>query len=153
MYKVTVLSSAKDTIYQLAAKFVKVLHCWLWGIFFVLFFLSDAFLCYESQLGVYFRYLTFFGQRFLTVDSTIIALGIDVHFLHVKPVQRAGQKVLPLMMVHGWPGSFFEFYRILPMLTETKGDVVFEVICPSIPGYGYSEAPHVQGKTRKLLPK
>ncbi|KAF7710900.1 epoxide hydrolase 1 [Silurus meridionalis] len=72
--------------------------------------------------------------------------GIDVHFIHVKPVQRkAGQKVVPLIMVHGWPGSFYEFYRILPMLTETEEDVVFEVICPSIPGYGYSEAPHVQG--------
>ncbi|KAM9476870.1 epoxide hydrolase 1-like [Clarias gariepinus] len=71
--------------------------------------------------------------------------GIDVHFIHVKPVQRFGQKVLPLVIVHGWPGSFFEFYRILPMLTQTDGDIVFEVICPSIPGYGYSEAPQVQG--------
>ncbi|XP_017550856.1 epoxide hydrolase 1-like [Pygocentrus nattereri] len=71
--------------------------------------------------------------------------GLDVHFIHVKPVQRTGQKVLPLMMVHGWPGSFYEFYRILPLLTETEGDFVFEVICPSIPGYGYSEAPRKQG--------
>ncbi|TSN48516.1 Epoxide hydrolase 1 [Bagarius yarrelli] len=71
--------------------------------------------------------------------------GIDVHFVHVKPVQRVGQKVVPLVMVHGWPGSFFEFYKIMPMLTDTKSDVVFEVICPSIPGYGFSEAPHVQG--------
>lgn len=85
------------------------------------------------------------------MDCTIIILGIDVHFIHVKPVQRVGQKVLPLMMVHGWPGSFFEFYRILPMLTQTEEDVVFEVICPSIPGYGYSEAPHVRGKARKIL--
>ncbi|KAF5901420.1 epoxide hydrolase 1-like, partial [Clarias magur] len=71
--------------------------------------------------------------------------GLDVHFIHVKPVQRFGQKVIPLIMVHGWPGSFFEFYRIIPMLTQTDGDFVFEVICPSIPGYGYSEAPQVQG--------
>ncbi|XP_022540985.2 epoxide hydrolase 1 [Astyanax mexicanus] len=73
--------------------------------------------------------------------------GLDVHFIHVKPVQRAGQKVLPLMLVHGWPGSFFEFYKIIPMLTKTDGDFVFEVICPSIPGYGYSEASQVQGFT------
>ncbi|XP_062851855.1 epoxide hydrolase 1 [Trichomycterus rosablanca] len=71
--------------------------------------------------------------------------GLDVHFIHVKPTPRAGQKVLPLMMVHGWPGSFFEFYKILPLLTETEDDIVFEVICPSIPGYGYSEAPQKQG--------
>lgn len=49
------------------------------------------------------------------------------------------------MMVHGWPGSFFEFYKVLPLLTKTESDVVFEVVCPSIPGYGYSEAPHKQG--------
>lgn len=71
--------------------------------------------------------------------------GLDVHFIHVKPVQTAGQKVLPLIMVHGWPGSFFEFYKVLPLLTKTESDVVFEVICPSIPGYGYSEPPHKQG--------
>ncbi|XP_066535520.1 epoxide hydrolase 1 isoform X2 [Hoplias malabaricus] len=71
--------------------------------------------------------------------------GLDVHFVHVKPVRRPGQTVLPLMMVHGWPGSFYEFYKILPLLTETEGDFVFEVVCPSIPGYGYSEAPQVQG--------
>ncbi|XP_051981060.1 epoxide hydrolase 1-like [Xyrauchen texanus] len=71
--------------------------------------------------------------------------GIDVHFIHVRPVQTPGQRVVPLMMVHGWPGSFYEFYKILPLLTETSSNVVFEVICPSIPGYGYSEAPHKIG--------
>ncbi|KAA0718133.1 Epoxide hydrolase 1 [Triplophysa tibetana] len=71
--------------------------------------------------------------------------GLDVHFIHVRPAQTLGQKVLPLMMVHGWPGSFFEFYKVLPLLTKTESDVVFEVVCPSIPGYGYSEAPHKQG--------
>ncbi|XP_041644706.1 epoxide hydrolase 1-like [Cheilinus undulatus] len=71
--------------------------------------------------------------------------GLDVHFIHVRPQQRANQRVLPLMLVHGWPGSFYEFYKILPLLTERQDDVVFEVVCPSIPGYGYSEAPHKQG--------
>ncbi|XP_062286199.1 epoxide hydrolase 1 [Scomber scombrus] len=71
--------------------------------------------------------------------------GLDVHFIHVRPPHRENQTVLPLMLVHGWPGSFFEFYRILPLLTENQDGVVFEVICPSIPGYGFSEAPHKQG--------
>uniref|UniRef100_A0A3B4T907 Epoxide hydrolase n=1 Tax=Seriola dumerili TaxID=41447 RepID=A0A3B4T907_SERDU len=71
--------------------------------------------------------------------------GLDVHFIHVRPPHRENQKVLPLMLVHGWPGSFYEFYRILPLLTENQDGVVFEVICPSIPGYGFSEAPHKQG--------
>ncbi|KAM9365375.1 epoxide hydrolase 1 [Pholidichthys leucotaenia] len=71
--------------------------------------------------------------------------GLDVHFIHVRPPHRENQKVLPLMLVHGWPGSFYEFYKILPLLTQNHDGVVFEVICPSIPGYGYSEAPHKQG--------
>ncbi|NXT79247.1 HYEP hydrolase, partial [Zapornia atra] len=78
--------------------------------------------------------------------------GIDIHFIHVKPSYIPhGQAVQPLLMVHGWPGSFYEFYKIIPLLTEpashglNEGDIVFEVICPSIPGYGFSEAPHKQG--------
>uniref|UniRef100_A0A665W3D3 Epoxide hydrolase n=1 Tax=Echeneis naucrates TaxID=173247 RepID=A0A665W3D3_ECHNA len=71
--------------------------------------------------------------------------GLDVHFVHVRPRPRENQKVLPLMLVHGWPGSFYEFYKILPLLTENQDGVVFEVICPSIPGYGFSEAPHKKG--------
>ncbi|XP_075060567.1 epoxide hydrolase 1-like [Mixophyes fleayi] len=77
--------------------------------------------------------------------------GLDVHFVHVKPPHLApGQKACPLLMVHGWPGSFFEFYNIIPLLTEpgTHGlnpNIVFEIICPSIPGYGFSEAPHKKG--------
>ncbi|KAM4607510.1 epoxide hydrolase 1 [Polymixia lowei] len=71
--------------------------------------------------------------------------GLDVHFIHVRPSHREGQRVLPLMLVHGWPGSFFEFYKILPLLTDTQNGLAFEVICPSIPGYGFSEAPHKQG--------
>lgn len=70
--------------------------------------------------------------------------GLDVHFIHVKPPHRNNQTVVPLMLVHGWPGSFYEFYRILPLLTENCDELAFEVICPSIPGYGYSEAPHKQ---------
>ncbi|KAM8809346.1 epoxide hydrolase 1-like isoform 2-T2 [Eudromia elegans] len=78
--------------------------------------------------------------------------GIDIHFLHAKPPHISpGQTVYPLLMVHGWPGSFYEFYKIIPLLTEPAQhglgelDVVFEVICPSIPGYGFSEAPHQKG--------
>ncbi|XP_013793323.2 epoxide hydrolase 1-like [Limulus polyphemus] len=74
--------------------------------------------------------------------------GIDIHFLHIKPTKtNPKMKVLPLMLIHGWPGSVVEFYKILPLLVTPSGDrdFVFEVICPSIPGYGYSEAPHQPG--------
>lgn len=77
--------------------------------------------------------------------------GIDIHFVHVKPPHLPkGCTAKPLIMVHGWPGSFFEFYKIIPLLTDPAGhslseDHIFEVICPSIPGYGFSEASHKQG--------
>ncbi|XP_070781903.1 epoxide hydrolase 1 [Enoplosus armatus] len=74
--------------------------------------------------------------------------GIDIHYLHVKPkTVPGGAAAIPLIMVHGWPGSFYEFYGLIPRLTEPSnpGDLVFEVVCPSIPGYGFSEAPHKKG--------
>lgn len=74
--------------------------------------------------------------------------GIDIHYVHVKPKNLPeGTRAVPLMMVHGWPGSFYEFYGIIPLLTEPSNpdDITFEVICPSIPGYGFSEASHKKG--------
>ncbi|KAJ8009139.1 hypothetical protein DPEC_G00085790 [Dallia pectoralis] len=74
--------------------------------------------------------------------------GIDVHYVHARPTNLPeGVTAVPLLMVHGWPGSFYEFYGMIPLLTEPSnpGDTVFEVVCPSIPGYGFSEAPHKKG--------
>lgn len=50
--------------------------------------------------------------------------------------------MLPLLMLHGWPGSPREFYEIIPLLTtpQKDNDFVFEVIAPSLPGYGFSQA-------------
>ncbi|XP_054707166.1 epoxide hydrolase 1-like [Uloborus diversus] len=73
--------------------------------------------------------------------------GIDVHFIHVKPSVSDGIKIIPLMMIHGWPGSIVEFVKIIPILTTPRPDrdFVFELICPSIPGYGFSESAHRSG--------
>ncbi|XP_011879720.1 PREDICTED: juvenile hormone epoxide hydrolase 1-like [Vollenhovia emeryi] len=70
--------------------------------------------------------------------------GLDIHFYHVKPhipPERKNVKVLPLLIVHGWPGSVVEFQKIIPMLTTPRPDrdFVFEVIAPSLPGYGFSQ--------------
>jgi len=75
--------------------------------------------------------------------------GLNVHFLHVKPANKY-KKVVPLLLAHGWPGNVFEFYKIIPMLTDPEkhgfgNDIAFEVIAPSIPGYGWSEAAHKTG--------
>jgi len=73
--------------------------------------------------------------------------GIDVHFLHVKSSNNQKyKKTEPLLLLHGWPGSFVEFYKVIPMLTDPQGsDINFELVIPSIPGYGFSEAAHRPG--------
>ncbi|KAL7736855.1 hypothetical protein ACLKA6_015689 [Drosophila palustris] len=68
--------------------------------------------------------------------------GLKIHFIHVKPNKAEGKKVVPLLLMHGWPGSVREFYELLPLLTtgNDKSDYVFEVIAPSLPGYGWSQS-------------
>ena len=67
--------------------------------------------------------------------------GLDIHFIHSEVDETKGKKVLPLLILHGWPGSFVELTKIIPLLTaEYKDqDFVFEVVAPSLPGYGFSD--------------
>lgn len=67
--------------------------------------------------------------------------GLKVHFIHAKPNKSDDKKVLPLLLMHGWPGTVREFYDFIPLLTTPidKSDYVFEVIAPSLPGYGWSQ--------------
>ncbi len=78
---------------------------------------------------------------------TTEANGLRIHFIHQRsPYTNA----LPLIITHGWPGSIFEFYKIIGPLTEPekhggRAEDAFHVIAPSMPGYGFSEAPHQPG--------
>nr|AIN34709.1 fatty alcohol acetyltransferase [Agrotis segetum] len=69
--------------------------------------------------------------------------GLDIHYMHVKPKVPGNVTVVPLLLIHGWPGSIREFYEIIPKLTTPRPnqEFVFEVIAPSIPGFGFSQAP------------
>jgi pimeloyl-ACP methyl ester carboxylesterase len=51
---------------------------------------------------------------------------------------------LPLVMTHGWPGSVLEFLKVIGPLTEPGPDA-FHVVCPSLPGYGFSDKPAEAG--------
>lgn len=73
--------------------------------------------------------------------------GLPIHFIHAP---GKGPDPLPLIMTHGWPGSFLEMTRILPLLTDPGahgGDPrdAFTLIVPSIPGYGFSGRPLKRG--------
>jgi epoxide hydrolase len=69
--------------------------------------------------------------------------GLGIHFLHVRSPHPAA---FPLVLTHGWPGSVVEFLKVVGPLTDPAahgGDAAdaFHLVCPSLPGYGFSERP------------
>jgi pimeloyl-ACP methyl ester carboxylesterase len=79
--------------------------------------------------------------------------GQDIHFVHAR---GEGPSPLPLILTHGWPGSFVEFERILPLLTHPGrfgGDPAdaFDVVIPSLPGFGFSPAPTHPGMSPRRI--
>jgi pimeloyl-ACP methyl ester carboxylesterase len=73
--------------------------------------------------------------------------GLGIHFLHVRSPHP---DALPLVISHGWPGSIVEFMKVIGPLTDptAHGGVrhdAFHVVCPSLPGYGFSDKPGQPG--------
>ena len=73
--------------------------------------------------------------------------GLGLHFIHER---GAGPDPLPLLILHGWPGSIYEFSAVIPRLTDPArfgGDArdAFDVIVPSLPGYGFSDPTRERG--------
>lgn len=61
--------------------------------------------------------------------------GYKIHFLYIK---GTGQKSVPLIAMHGWPGSFLEMMKLIPLLTN-NGEFTFDLVIPSLMGYGFSQ--------------
>ncbi len=78
----------------------------------------------EARLNTFDQYLT-------EID------GLDIHFIHQR---SRNPDALPLVITHGWPGSIVEFTKVIGPLTED-----FHVVCPSLPGYGFSGRPTTTG--------
>src|SRR5262249_6317028 len=73
--------------------------------------------------------------------------GVDIHFIHVTSRQK---NALPLIVTHGWPGSIIEQLKIIGPLTDPtahggRAEDAFDVVIPSIPGYGFSGKPTEKG--------
>lgn len=73
--------------------------------------------------------------------------GFGLHFIHER---GEGPNPMPLLLAHGWPDSFFRFHKLIPMLTHPAsygGDPAdsFDVVVPSVPGYGFSDRPTSKG--------
>ncbi len=78
-----------------------------------------------------------FAQSTTTID------GLDIHFVHVRSPHP---EAMPLIITHGWPGSIVEFHKVIEPLADPTahgGNAAdaFHVICPSLPGFGFSAKP------------
>lgn len=73
--------------------------------------------------------------------------GLDIHFMHVRSPHP---QAMPLLITHGWPGSVVEFHKVIAPLTDPTahgGNAAdaFHVVCPSLPGFGFSGKPKTTG--------
>ena len=73
--------------------------------------------------------------------------GLNIHFIHVKSPEP---NALPMIITHGWPGSIVEFHKVIGPLTDPvahggRAEDAFHVVCPSLPGYGFTEKPSEEG--------
>ena len=67
--------------------------------------------------------------------------GFRIHYIHVR---GKGPAPMPLVVTHGWPGSFVEMVKLIPLLTDPaahggRAEDAFDVVVPSLPGYGFSD--------------
>lgn len=96
-----------------------------------------------------------FQERRLNQFSHYLA-GMDrprIHFIHER---GRGPDPLPLLLTHGWPSTFFEMTKIIPLLANPAdhgGDArdAFHVVVPSLPGYGFSDRPTEPGMTLETI--
>ena len=87
------------------------------------------------------RRLNAFDHYKTTID------GLDIHIIHQR---SANPDALPLLVTHGWPGSIFEFTKIIGPLTDPEAhggqaSDAFHIVAPSLPGYGFSDTPREPG--------
>ena len=76
----------------------------------------------ESEINSYPNYIA-------TID------GFKIHFQHIK---GTGQRNIPLILTHGWPSSFLEMKKLIPLLTQSS-PLAFDLVIPSMMGYGFSQ--------------
>ena len=74
--------------------------------------------------------------------------GLAIHFVHARAAMPTGSRgpVLPLVLCHGWPDSFWRYAKVIPLLTDPGAHGAdpadaFDVVVPDMPGYGYSDRP------------
>jgi pimeloyl-ACP methyl ester carboxylesterase len=110
-----------------------------------------------NQLGTLQEIVRYWGTGYdwRKVEARLNALpmfmteidGVDIHFIHVR---SRHPKALPLIITHGWPGSVIEQLKVIGPLTDPpayggRAEDAFDVVIPSMPGYGFSGKPTATG--------
>tara|TARA_B100001027_G_scaffold210546_1_gene177809 strand:+ start:169 stop:1293 length:1125 start_codon:yes stop_codon:yes gene_type:complete len=108
-------------------------------------FLKDAVQYWRNDFDwmIHEKQINDFGSyKFKTKDD------LEIHFIHSK---SGSENSIPIIITHGWPGSIQEFFKIIPLLNKDKDGLSFDVICPSMPGYGFSDKPSQKGYDSKKI--
>jgi pimeloyl-ACP methyl ester carboxylesterase len=95
------------------------------------------------------------GYDWRTVENRLNALpnfvteidGLDIHFIHIRSHEP---NAMPLIITHGWPGSVMELLKVIGPLTDPvayggRAEDAFDIVLPSLPGYGFSGKPKTSG--------
>jgi pimeloyl-ACP methyl ester carboxylesterase len=108
-------------------------------------FLKDSVQYWRNDFDwkIHEKQINDFGSyKFKTKDD------LEIHFIHSKSVS---ENSIPIIITHGWPGSIQEFFKIIPLLNKDKDGLSFDVVCPSMPGYGFSDKPSQKGYDSKKI--
>lgn len=99
-------------------------------------------LAYTRELADYWRNEYDWRTREAALNRfdqfTTVIDGLPIHFIHQRSTR---DNAFPLIITHGWPGSIVEFTKVI----EPLNDAGFDVVCPSLPGYGFSGKPTATG--------
>lgn len=114
--------------------------------------LPDAGWDYGMDAKVLADFLHYWGQEFdwraaeyrlnAFPQYTAKIAGETVHFVHVR---GKGRTNVPLVLTNGWPSNFAELLPLVPFLIEPVDGIAFDIVIPSLPGYGFSDQPSRRG--------
>lgn len=109
----------------------------------------------STALGIRSERLDRIVQHWMTFDWRKAEAGINavpafqmeidgtrIHFLHVR---GEGKNSIPIILTNGWPSCFIELMPLIPLLVQEENGISFDVVIPSLPGYGFSEHPKAPG--------
>jgi pimeloyl-ACP methyl ester carboxylesterase len=114
-------------------------------------------LAYMRSLAQYWRHSYDWRREEAVLNQLpqfrIAVDGFHIHFVHVR---GKGPAPMPLIVTHGWPGSFVEMLKLIPLLADPtahggRAEDAFDVIVPSLPGYGFSDRPRERGMDPKKI--